>query len=98
MGQSEVARALKIPIATYNRLETGTFVRAPEPATLRRLADYFGVTRGWLWFGEGEKYATPIVVIRDEPEDAHAERLAPARSVTVPRKVVGGRPGRRGRG
>lgn len=80
LSQAEVARALKIPPTTYSRLEAGSFKRSPELDTLKALAKYFGVTLGWLWFGEGER--TPSI----RGEELVAEP-APPRRAGVPAKA-----------
>lgn len=80
LPQAEVAKALGIPPATYSRLETGLFKRSPELTTLQALAKYYGVTLGWLWFGEGERSAEPTSVgaLVAEPAPPRRHAAAPA--------------------
>lgn len=68
VSQAEIAKALGIPPTTYSRLESGVFKRSPEMETLRKIADYFGVSLGWLWFGEGTHNAPTVI------REAEAER------------------------
>ncbi|MCM1191598.1 MAG: helix-turn-helix domain-containing protein [Butyrivibrio sp.] len=46
IGQKELAACLKVSVGTVSNYENN--VHSPDLATLRRLADYFGVTTDYL--------------------------------------------------
>jgi transcriptional regulator with XRE-family HTH domain len=51
--QQEIALALEVSPVNYNRYETGV---TPIPdEVIERAAKYFGVTRAFLRYGEGER-------------------------------------------
>ncbi len=52
IGQKEVAEAVGASEPSVSRWEAG--IGVPRDATIQRLADYFGVTPGWLRYGDGE--------------------------------------------
>lgn len=58
---ANVADRLKISRPTYSRYEAN--LTRPDDDTLGKLADYFGVTRSWLRFGEGEREAAPTTAV-----------------------------------
>lgn len=53
IGQADIAKRVGVSVATYSRYEAD--ITKPDDEILGKIADYFGVTRGWLRFGEGEK-------------------------------------------
>lgn len=58
-----VAQELDIPENSFSR-----YLRRAEPPgdeVVTPLAEYFGVTRGWLRYGEGEKYIDVVIHNRD---------------------------------
>lgn len=63
---AEVAREIGVSTPTYSRYEAN--LTKPDDDTLARAAKYLGVTRSWLRFGEGEKYAAPPIVKETESE------------------------------
>jgi hypothetical protein len=54
-GGNQVARLLKIPVATWHNYETGVVVPAE---VILRFIDATSVDPRWLLFGLGEKYRT----------------------------------------
>lgn len=60
MTKEEVGRALGVTGMTYGRWEANA--KEPDLATIRRLADFFGVSMGWLASGEG-------AVLPPQPEE-----------------------------
>jgi transcriptional regulator with XRE-family HTH domain len=62
--QSEIAAAAGVTQGSISRYEADA--TKPDDDTLARLADYFGVTRGWLRFGEGER--KPLVTLGMVPK------------------------------
>jgi transcriptional regulator with XRE-family HTH domain len=64
IGHQEIADAAGVSQPTYSRYEADA--TKPDDDTLARLADYFGVTRGWLRFGEGER--KPLVTLGMVPK------------------------------
>ena len=50
--QAAAAIALAMPLGTYRNHESGTY--APKPAELRRYAEAFKVSYGWLLSGLGQ--------------------------------------------
>lgn len=50
MTQAELANALELPRVSITRYENGT--REPDYSTLKKIADYFGVTTEYLLAGE----------------------------------------------
>jgi transcriptional regulator with XRE-family HTH domain len=86
----EIAKAARVSISTYSRYEAD--ITKPDDDTLGLLASYYGVTRSWLRFGEGDKYPPPKTVIRvqDEQGDPVPDRGS-ARSAD---RAAGGQRGR----
>jgi transcriptional regulator with XRE-family HTH domain len=74
LGHTEIAEAVGISQPTYSRYEADA--SKPDDDTLGRLADYFGVTRSWLRFGEGERVALQLKAAprpaKEAPGDADA--------------------------
>ncbi len=68
--QKDVAAAIKTTPTTVSRWEAG--VNVPDDEMVRRLAKYFGVTPGWLRYGEGvdEPASSPEIFY---PTDAQQE-------------------------
>lgn len=52
----DIAKAVGVSQPTYSRYEAN--ITTPDDAILGRIAEYFGVTRSWLRYGEGEKSPT----------------------------------------
>lgn len=64
--QSDIGTALGVSGATVSRWESDESM--PPPPTVARLAAYFGVTAGWLQFGEGTKGAESTTERRLVPD------------------------------
>jgi transcriptional regulator with XRE-family HTH domain len=58
VGHQEIADAVGISQPTYSRYESDS--TKPDDETLGRLAAYFGTTRAWLRFAEGDH--RPVVL------------------------------------
>lgn len=57
IDQTDIAKAIGIGAkkqSYVSKWESGTI---PKDDVLKKLAAYYGVTVGWLRYGEGEKYA-----------------------------------------
>lgn len=52
-----VAKAVGVSKASYGRYEAG--LSMPDEEIMGKLADYFGVTRSWLHYGEGQRTPAP---------------------------------------
>lgn len=64
IDQTEIAKAIGIGAkrqAYISRWENGYVV--PKDDVLKKLADYYGVTPGWLRYGEGDKVPEPTAVL-----------------------------------
>lgn len=58
LDRREVAKAIGASPSSVTRWENGEVF--PGEDTLADLAKYYGVTRSWLRFGEGERTAPPV--------------------------------------
>lgn len=78
----DIAKAVGVSASTYSRYEAD--LTKPDDDTMAKLANYFGVTRGWLRFGEGERLPPSTTEVKLSP---HAARSRPtAKAVGRPRK------------
>ena len=50
VSQTEVAKALDIPVSTYNAYETGQNV--PRDGMKQKIADYFGLSVAYIFFSK----------------------------------------------
>lgn len=55
LEMKDVAKAVKTSLSNYSRYEAGLV--KPRDEVLGRIADYFGVRRAWLIWGEGDRDA-----------------------------------------
>lgn len=80
---AKAARALKVPYGTYSGHESGS--RGIKKEDIARYAKFFGVSPGWLAYGEGadtESVADSYAPHKDgEVLELHAIALAPVRGV-----------------
>lgn len=76
--RAEIAAAIGVDAAALTRWEAGK--DAPRDDTLIRLARFFGVTRGWLRWGEQPREAPPPERLEPMPDaDPRSDpRPAPA--------------------
>lgn len=85
LSSAMVAKAVKVTPSSYSRYEND--LAKPDDDDLSRIASYFGVTRSWLRFGEGEKYAARTQIVKE----TESERDVTA--ANQPAKRVAGRHG-----
>lgn len=72
---AQVAKACRVTPSSYSRYEND--LSKPDDEDLARIAEYFGVTRAWLRFGEGQKYPdAPIEGVRVAGPAPKPKRLA----------------------
>jgi transcriptional regulator with XRE-family HTH domain len=75
IDQAEIAKAIGIGAGKQSYVSRWENDIIPRDEVLAKLAGYYGVTLGWLRYGEGEKYAdpkTPIIKERERERDITA--------------------------
>lgn len=82
-----VAKAVKTSAASYSRYEAGLVM--PREDVFGRLCAYYGVTRSWLRYEEGERFPSDDEGVRLLTEAARKGMEAPPATSTARRRVGG---------
>lgn len=81
----DIAKAVGVSQPTYSRYEAN--ITIPDDKTLARIAEYHGVSRSWLRYGEGER-----VPVTKAVEVVAGPAPRPSRAAASPTKrQTGGR-------
>ncbi len=88
IDQADVAKAIGLPgkQSYVSRWEADVI---PRDEILKKLADYYEVTIGWLRYGEGQKRLDPLYgvkILGREPEGPEAAAARPVSTKPAPRK------------
>lgn len=86
IGPIDVAKAVEAGQSSMSRWENGEVF--PNDDTLGKLAGYYGVSRAWLRYGEGERVPAPKsgIIRESDPEREITARPASARKLANGRK------------
>ena len=76
IDKTDVAEAVGTTHSSISRYEND--VSKPDDAMLQKLADFYGVTRSWIRFGEGER--RPVTTEREVVKPESTARSAKAAS------------------